>query len=83
MNTVLCLGCGENITESTSDRRNLSTESSSHVLLFRKEIFLSKLENDRVEAETFAKDVIRNLRFSNLYLFTLPLPDLSRSLSME
>ena len=44
--------------ERISDRRNLCTESSSPVLLFWKEIFLSKLENEGVEAETFVKDVI-------------------------
>ena len=62
MSTVLCLGCGKNITERISDRRNLCTESSSPVLLFWKEIFLSKLENDGVEAETFVKDVIEKHR---------------------
>ena len=48
---ILCVGCGDNISNRTSDRRNLLSDSSKSVVMVWKDIVLKKLRSHGMEAE--------------------------------
>ena len=48
---ILCVGCGDNISNRTSDRRNLLSDSSKSVVMAWKDIVLKKLRSHGMEDE--------------------------------
>ena len=60
--SIFCLGCGEEVSNRASDRRNLSSEPSKQVLRIWESFVARKLEKEAMEAERFIKSIIDNHR---------------------
>ena len=55
---IICLSCGENVTHKSNNRRNLCNESANPVFLFWKDLFMSKLDVEEIEAEDVVKELV-------------------------